>query len=386
MSLTRKIAMRFLKANKLQTLFIILGISIGIAIQVFIGVLITSLQNSIVDSVVGDSSHITVLSDEINQTQIEDYDKIIDILKDTSEIKTISLAQDSPALTDAAGKTTSIFVRGFEIEDADKIYEISEKMIKGKIPKASNEVIIGKELSDELKLDIKDTFFIQVAALAINEEVIITGIFDFNVVQINELWIITTLETAQDIFVNGNDTVSSIETQVYEEFLFDADVIAKSIDKEIDDKDIKVQNWIDQNDDLQGALRSQGLSSYLIQAFAIISVVIGISSVLSVTVLQKSRQLGILKAMGINNRDASKIFLYQGLFFGISGAIGGIALGLFLLFGFSVGTGPSLIVLEIDPIFFILSAIIMISASVIASLSPAIKSSKLNPIDIIRGE
>jgi lipoprotein-releasing system permease protein len=385
MSITRSIAFRFLKANKAQTLFIVLGISIGISIQVFIGVLITSLQNSIVDSVVGDSSHITVISDKVNDTQIEDYDKIIDKIEKFDEISAISVAQDSPALTEEAGKRTSLFVRGFDIDDADKIYEISDKIIEGKIPKSTNEVIIGKELSEDLKLEVDDKFIVQANA-TIYQEVTISGIYDFNVVQINELWIITTLKTAQSIFANGDDTVTSIETQVYEEYLFEADVIGKSIEEEIDNKDITVQNWIEQNDDLQGALRSQGLSSYLIQAFAIISVVIGIASVLSITVLQKNRQLGILKAMGINNRDASKIFLYQGLFFGIAGAIGGIALGLFLLYGFTIGTGPGLITIEVDPFFIILSAIIVISASVIASLSPAVKSSKLDPIDIIRGE
>jgi lipoprotein-releasing system permease protein len=384
MSLPRSIALRFLKASKWQTLFIILGISVGVAIQVFIGVLITSLQRNIVDDVIGNSSQITILSDNGAEIQIEDYDEIMDDLKDYEELTAISAAQDSSALTNASDKTTSIFVRGLDFDDADDIYEISDRIIEGKKPKEDNEVIIGKELSKELDLEVDDKFYIQVAAKAIDQEVEITGIYDFNAAAINELWVIMTLDSAQEIFVGGNDTVTSIETQVGEDYYFDADVIAETIEKDLDNDDIKVTNWIDQNEDLQSGLQAQSTSSYFIQAFAIISVIIGVSSVLSITVLQKNRQLGILKAMGITNRDASKIFLYQGLFFGIGGSIGGILLGIFLLFGFSFSS--SVLTIIIDPIFLIISAAIVTTSAVIASLSPALKSSKVDPIDIIRGE
>ncbi len=382
MSLPRKVAIRFLKANKWQTAFIILGIAVGVSIQIFIGVLITSLQKNIVNNVIGNSSQITIVSSSDVNVQIENYDKLINKLEDFDQLSAISVAQDSPALTNASGKTTSIFVRGLDIDNSDKIYKIKDRIIDGDAPKGNNKVIVGKELSEELKLEIGDTFYIQIAAKSIDQEVEITGIYDFNVAAINELWIIMTLESAQNILVGGNNTVTSIEMQVYEQFYFEADVIAQDIEKEIDNNDVKVTNWIDQNQDLQGGLQAQSTSSYLIQAFAIISVVIAIASVLSITVLQKNRQLGILKAMGINNRDASKIFIYEGLFFGIGGAIGGILLGIFLLFGFSFSS--SVITIEIDPIFLLISAIIVISAAIIASISPALKSSKLDPIEVIR--
>ena len=384
MSLPRSIALRFLKKSKWQTILIIIGISVGVAIQVFIGVLITSLQKSLVFSVIGNSSQITILSASNTQNQIENYDEIITELDKFEELSAISVAQDSAALTNASGKTTSIFVRGFNIDTADKIYNIKNRIIDGTIPNKNNEILIGKEFSDDLNLEVNDIMYIQIAAKAINQSVKITGIYDFNVKAINELWVIMTLGSAQNIFVEGNDTVTSIEMQVYEQYYFEANTIASDIQNEINDDSLEVTNWIDQNSDLESGLQAQSTSSYFIQAFAIISVIIGVSSILSITVLQKSRQIGILKAMGINNRDASKIFLYQGLFFGIGGAIGGILLGLFLLFGFSFSS--SVITIVIDPLFLLTSASIVIGFAVFGSLSPAIKSSKLDPIDIIRGE
>jgi len=116
--------------------------------------------------------------------------------------------------------------------------------------------------------------------------------------------------------------------------------------------------------------------------------VIAIASVLAITVLQKSRQIGILKAMGIRDSAASMIFLYQGLLLGIFGAIGGILIGLFLLYGFifgaSSGSEEPLIELIIDFRFIALSAIIAISSAVVASLLPARRSSKLSPVEVIR--
>jgi lipoprotein-releasing system permease protein len=121
----------------------------------------------------------------------------------------------------------------------------------------------------------------------------------------------------------------------------------------------------------------------MIQIFVIVSVVLGISSTLAITVLQKSKQLGILKAMGIKDADASFIFLFEGLLLGVFGAIVGILLGIGLLYAFTTFSGTD-IPITIDAGFLLLSAGIAIAASTIAALSPAIKSSKLTVMEVIR--
>jgi lipoprotein-releasing system permease protein len=183
-----------------------------------------------------------------------------------------------------------------------------------------------------------------------------------------------------------NRTVTSIEMQVNKDILFEADEIADDIEKELDldDNNLKISNWLDENEQILNAIQSQNLSSLFIQSFVLISVVIGISSVLAISVVQKQQQLGILKAMGITNRTASLIFLFQGLVLGIFGAIGGISLGIFFLWGFTQASASDFIVIEYNPVFIIASAAIIIGSSVLAALSPAIKSSKLNPIEVIR--
>ncbi len=127
----------------------------------------------------------------------------------------------------------------------------------------------------------------------------------------------------------------------------------------------------------------------MIQAFVIISVVLGITSVLAITVLQKSKQLGILKAMGVNDGTSAQIFMFQGLILGVFGAISGVGLGLGLSYAFTTfavdsTTGQPIIALYIDQNFVLLSMFIAIIACIGASLIPAIRSKRLTVIEVIR--
>jgi lipoprotein-releasing system permease protein len=170
--------------------------------------------------------------------------------------------------------------------------------------------------------------------------------------------------------------------------VFEADTIASRIEQELNNEDINVENWKDQNEDLLSALNGQQTSSTIIQAVIILSVVIAIASVLAISVLQKSRQIGILKAMGIKDTSASMIFMYQGLLIGLVGSILGMSLGLGLLYAFSTFTknpdGTALIELYIEYDFVIRSWIIAVLASTLAGVIPARKSLRLNPIEVIR--
>jgi len=135
-------------------------------------------------------------------------------------------------------------------------------------------------------------------------------------------------------------------------------------------------------------LQAQGSSSLMIQVFVTISVVLGIASVLAITVIQKSRQIGILKAMGVKDRTASLIFLSQGFILGILGAIGGVALGLLLTYVFSTFAldpdGNPVVPLLIEADFIALSGLIAVVSASLASLVPARKSTKISIIEVIK--
>ena len=220
-----------------------------------------------------------------------------------------------------------------------------------------------------------------------NEEkdIKLVGIYDFKVANINESWIISNIETSENIF-NKKGELSSIETQV--EDVFAADTIASDIEKGFSGDKFTTLNWKAQNEELLSGLTGQSASSYLIQVFVLLAVLLGISSVLAISVVQKSRQIGILKAMGIKNRVASLIFLFQGMILGTIGGVIGTILGISLTFIFSTliknPDGTPLIPFYLDYEFVLISVVVAIVASTIASFIPARKSSNLNPIEVIK--
>jgi lipoprotein-releasing system permease protein len=380
MKLAFQIAKRFLLASKKQTLVIILGIAVGVSVQVFIGALISGLQQSLVDTTIGSRSQITITVDE--SEYIDNYSNLINQTENSS--KNISVI--TPTITSGGqlvnGESNeNTVLRGFDFQTADKIYKFEDKLVgdNSVLPTNNNEIVIGINLKTNLGLDIGDTVQFTSPTLG-NHDLEVVGFFDFEVSEINNTWAIAKLSTVQSILGEG-DVVAALEMQLVE--VFDAEDVTKTEIVTAIGDDYNVSTWISENASLLSGLQGQSISSLMIQIFVIVSVVLGISSTLAITVLQKSKQLGILKAMGIKDADASFIFLFEGLLLGVFGAIVGILLGIGLLYAFTTFSGTD-IPITIDAGFLLLSAGIAIAASTIAALSPAIKSSKLTVMEVIR--
>lgn len=383
MRLAFNIATRFLKASKGQTLLIVIGITIGVAVQIFIGSLIDGLQVSLVDKTIGSSSQITI-SNESNENYFNDNEDLLESLKSDERLSAASKSFDATGFILYDDETYPLLMRGFIFEDANEIYDFPEKLVEGRLPSSDYEIILGRNFSEDIGLNVGDLVdFSPPGGELVELEVV--GIFDLRIASLNNSWLITDLDTAQEIF-DEEGSISSIETQVKE--VFDADIIASDIENDIEILGLETTNWKEENEELLSGLTGQSASSYMIQVFVLLAVLLGISSVLAISVVQKSRQLGILKAMGIKDKTASQIFLFQGLLLGIIGGILGTLLGIGLMYGFSTFVknpdGSALVPFYLDLKFVGLSILIAIVASTIAAFIPAKKSSKLNPIEVIK--
>lgn len=384
MKLAFQIATRFLKSSKGQTILIALGIAIGVSVQIFIGSLIQGLQKSLVDTTIGNQPQITLTSSN-EEKLISGYEDIVKSIADNEEeVINLSVAADGPALISKEEETYSILLRGFDFDEADKIYNIKENIVEGVLPTKEGEVLVGVDLKEEAGISLGDELEL-LANFGETTTVKVTGFFNLGVSSLNKTWTLTRLETAQNIF-SYEDQVTSINMQVKD--VFAADVVADSIKARENSETLVVDNWKAQNEELLSGLNGQSVSSIMIQVFVMISVLLGIASILAITVVQKSKQIGILKAMGIKDKDSSLIFLFQGLLLGVLGAVLGVALGLLLAFTFTKFAlnpdGTPVVPLFIDPLFIAFSAVIAVAASVIAALIPARTSSKLSPIEVIR--
>lgn len=378
MRLALQIAVRFLKSGKAQTWFIVLGIAIGVAVQVFIGSLIIGLQKSLVDKTIGSSSQITITSDN----NISNYETLITSLSLDDRLEVLSPTLDTAGTLYQGTNNRPVVLRGLDMNRSEKIYHFEDRLVEGRLP-GTNEVILGLKFRDEMLVEMNDMVEVQIPLVgSLNLRVV--GFFDFKVATINERWGIASLSTIQT-FLATNE-VTSIEMQIKEAYLFDAEVISQDLKSQIGTYEIT--NWIENNEDLLSGLQGQSISSIMIQVFVMVSVVLGIASVLAIIVMQKSKQIGILKAMGIQDIDSSFIFLFEGLILGTLGAIIGVFLGLGLAFAFKEfavrADGTPVVPLTLDYGFIALSMGIAVIASVIASIIPARKSSKLTVIEVIK--
>lgn len=381
MRLAWSIAWRFLITSRGQTVLIALGIAIGIAVQVFIGSLITGLQQGLVEKTIGRSPQVTVANDTRNE-RIENWQSIVDRLKAEPGVTAVSPAADASGFLKVGDDAYPVLARGFDLVAADGIYRLKEALVSGTMPEG-DELLIGKELADEAGLAPGDSVELLTPQGKLTE-VAIAGVFDLQVASLNKGWAVAPMALVQDTFGYG-DTITSVEAQVQE--VFEADVLAESLAQSLPEG-LKVDNWKAQNESLLSGLNGQSVSSIMIQVFVLVSVVLGIASVLAISVLQKSRQIGILKAMGIQNGTASLIFLFQGLILGVFGAALGVGLGLGLsamFTQFAVNSdGTPVVPLFIDPAFIAVSGLIGVASATLAALIPASRSARLDPMEVIK--
>ncbi|HSR04507.1 MAG TPA: ABC transporter permease, partial [Proteiniclasticum sp.] len=250
MKLPFKIALRFLKSSKGQTVLIALGIAIGVSVQIFIGSLIQGLQKSLVDTTIGNQPQVSITATNEDKL-IEGYDEVLSSIKDNEEeVINLSVAADGPALINHEDNTYSILVRGFNIEESDALYNIKESVVEGNVPVNEYEVLIGIDLKNESGIDIGDEIDV-VANFGDTQTFTVTGIFNLGVSSLNSSWTITTLETAQDMFSYDN-RVTSIDMQVTD--VFAADAVDTSITERLGSDELLVDNWKDQNEDLLSGL------------------------------------------------------------------------------------------------------------------------------------
>lgn len=391
MRLAFRIAWRFLFSSKGQTFLIAVGIAVGISVQIFIGSLIDGLQASLVDTTIGRSSHITLTAKEKNKPLANASDiekKLMDSMNSTVPSGTFTSV--SPNVSNGAflKKGTSVeqvLIRGFDFAKANQIYKFDKALISGRLPENANEVILGVDLTNEFTIELNSMITLNTPSQK-SYEAKVVGLFDFKVLSINKSWVISTIDYARTIFDWGKDEISSLEMQL--SLPFTADTVASELAATDDFNDIRIENWKEQNAQLLSGLTGQSTSSLMIQVFVLISVVLGIASVLAISVLQKSKQIGILKAMGIQDRTASWIFLFQGIILGILGGIIGIGLGFGLLYSFTTFAlkpdGTPVVPILINIRFIAISGVIAVLSTTLASIFPARKSKKLSPIEVIK--
>ena len=397
-------AVRFLLDGKLQTLFIIVGISIGVGVIVFMSAMLTGLQANFIKRVLTSQAQIQILPpDQLARPQrfgskdiedaiiqrpsqrlvsIDQWQKIIKQLEAMPEISVVSPTAAGSALAKRGDASRSITLNGVEPETYFQVVHLPDYIVEGQPRLLSDDILVGIELAKDLGANLGDKLNIT-SSNAGSRILTIVGILDFGNKGANSRSTFVSLRTAQSLLgmIGG---VATLDLSVKD--IYAAEDLAQHIQSS---NDVIADSWIKTNAQFFTAIHAQNLTNMVIRIFVGLSVAFGIAAVLVVSVIQRSRDIGILRAMGTSRGQIMRLFLLQGGVLGFFGSIIGSALGAFALIYWHAAArqtdGSELFPLVIEAQLFVWTAVLATFTGLLAAMAPALRAAKLDPVVAIRG-
>ena len=376
--LSLRIAWRFLRSSPGQSALIACGIAVGIATQIFVGSIIISLQANLLDTTIGSAPHVTIQaikeSDPVRLTP-----KMEELVRSDPRVKpgTIAPVRSVPALFSNGTDSATLGLIGGNLDELDGIYKISDKTLSGTASLGNGEIMVGKEFAEKYGVSAGDSIALSLTG-GQSGSFTVTGIFDLGSSQFNGRQEFVSGKVPQNVLGWANDEYQAINTQLIEPY--DSKEVASSWSSRL--PGVSVVEWQGQNASLLAGLVAQSASSYMIQGFVLVAVALGIASTLAIAAVQKTRQIGILKAMGLGDQAAGRIFLFQAAMLGVAGSVLGVLLSFAILALFSLSPAPFTISME--PTFVAISAAIGIIVALLSSIIPIRATSRLDPIEVIQ--
>ena len=398
-------AVRFLREGRLQTLFIIGGIAIGVGVIVFMSAMLAGLQANFIKRVLTSQPQIQLLTpdqvarplrsrdqgvteDAVVQRpsqrviSIDQWPKIRDQMLAMPEVTAVSPTILGSVLAIRGDASRAVTLTGIEPESYFKIVKIPDYVVAGEPRLTSEDIIIGTELANNLGAAVGDKLNVQVASGA-NRVLTVTGLVDLGSKGVNQRVAYAALRTAQSLLgmVGGVTTIDMTVQNIYA-----AEDIAQRIQAS---NAVEADSWIKTNAQFFTAVQAQQTSNTLIRTFVGLSVAFGIAAVLIVSVIQRSKDIGILRAMGTSRGQILRVFLLQGGLLGFIGSLFGAAMGAgALIYWHSVARqadGTELFPLILERQLFVITAVLATFTGLLAATAPALRAAKLDPVVAIRG-
>jgi lipoprotein-releasing system permease protein len=395
------LALRFLREGRMQSLLILAGVTGGVAVIIFLTQLINQLQGTIIDRVLSSQAHIVIRSAEeaplrLTPDQylaalvqprgqrlrsIDQWESIAQLARNTPGIRAVSPVASGPAFARHNLASKSIALVGMIPDNYRQVVKMSSYMIKGNFDLSGDQTIIGKDLASDLGVTTGDRIQI-ITENGTQQTLTVVALFDLNNKDLNKRWVFTTLRMSQSL-LNIPGGVSNIDLTVDD--LFQAKVLAERLSAQTG---LLIESWMETNSGLLNALSNQTVTNNLIRIFIVIIVALGITSVLVVSVVQKQKEIGILRAMGAKRGQIMRIFLLQGALFGTLGSIIGASLSFALLTLFSTvykaPDGSTLFAAQLDPKLVIMATAVAMVVGVFSALVPARRAAHMDPVQAIR--
>ena len=397
------VALRYLREGRLQTWLILAGVGVGVGVIIFLSALINGLQQSLIDRTLGSQAQVVVRPPEemprilprsdsaLVSTVVQrppqrvrsivEWQRVMSLLERTPGVVAVAPTVAGPAMAVRGPGSTAVTIRGVDIASYESIVDLPGQVVDGTFDLTGFHTVVGTELARQLGVEVGGRVRIQVAGDR-GGVYTVSGIFDLGNQDLNERWVFVSLRGAQTLFdLSGG--VSTLEVRGAQ--IFQAETLAEQIR---DRTGLDAESWMARNEDLLVGLRSQSQSSVMIQVFVILAVALGIASVLAVSVVQKSREIGILKATGTLTGSVTRIFLLQGAVLGTAGSLIGIAIGttLALFFAGLVRNpdGSPTFPVDLNLWLYARSVAVALTVGVLSAILPARRAARMDPATVIR--
>lgn len=392
------IATRFLREGKAQSTLILVGIAVGVAVIVFLTALITGLQSNIIERTLGTQAHIRVQpTEEANVVlpaaegevqllletrraqrlrSINNWQQVVAVADGLAQVRAVSPVISGPAFARRGEAVESVALVGIDPPRYLRIIPVQEDIVAGDFRVGAGDAVIGRQLARDLGLQVGDK--LRLDAGQGREAVLnVAGIFELGVRELDSRYVYLDMKQTQSLLdLPGAATVIDVTV----DDIFGAREVAARIARLTG---AKAESWMETNAQLMNALRSQSLSTQMISLFVALSVALGIASVLSVSVVQRTREIGILRAMGTTRRQMLQVFLLQGAIFGLAGSVIGGGAGYALVWVFNT-FGPRLFYIPVDPTLPVAAALLATLTGIVAAAVPARRAAALDPVEAIR--
>ena len=406
-TLEKEITFRFLKARKkdgflnIISIFSFIGISLGVAVLIIVMSVMNGFRTELINKIIGFNAHITV----------KPYENKIKINEITQNLQSISknliLSNSGESIIITKDKSKGILLRGYQSNDFSKLKIFDNKLFLGNNEILSNNYIsIGRELSLTLNLNIGDSINLMsssgietiIGNLPKQKTFLVSSIFESGLAEFDNNIAFINLKTLEDFF-NFNEKDRNLE--VYLEYPQNIEYQKKIVQENFPDD--FVYSWSDMNSSLFSALKVERNVMFIILSLIIIVAAFNIISGLTILVKNKTRDIAILKSIGVLNKSIIKIFFLVGTLIGTSATIFGIILGVtfsfyvenlrvFLSTFLNISLFPEEIYFlssmpsEINPFSIFIISMCSILITIVVSIFPALKAAKLDPIQALKYE
>jgi lipoprotein-releasing system permease protein len=381
----------------------IAGITIGVASLIIVLSVFNGFGSLVSGYLLSLDPHIKISSSTVAAEK--QIDMIPEVLNNTNNVKYYAPFVEGKLLAYNKGITQVAYLKGIEEETGKKLYNLEASIVYGtldiKEEDTFSNLVIGIQLADRLQVLVGDTLIL-VSPVGIEKVItqfsrpltkkfIISGIFNSNNNEYDAGYMFTNLKTAQ--FLLGYNTPQGYEAKLSD--VNDAFSVKEQIQTKIDINNFSINTWYDTHQELYSVMQIERWTAYIILSLIIAVATFNILGSLSMSVIEKKRDIGVFRTLGVNEKSVVKIFMFEGILIGILGTILGVILGYLICYlqieynlyplnpsQYKIDSLP--IEIRISDFFFISGASMLLSF--LASLYPAKRAARINTIEAIKWE